>query len=195
VLGGQFRRGTGTELEAALWFCDLRGFTELSDRLPARAVVGVLDRYFESVATPIEEQGGEILKFIGDAILAVFPIGDEGPGPACHRALAAAEAVLARVEAASRTEAEPIALGIALHTGRVMYGNIGGLTRLDFTVIGASVNELCRVEAMCKSLGEPLLMTAAFAAALGDVELRSLGHHALKGVAKPQEILTQARRA
>ena len=193
VFDGEFRRGTGTEIDAALWFCDMRGFTAMSDRLPARAVVGVLDRYFEHVATPIEEHGGEILKFIGDATLAVFPIGGPGAADACRRALAAARAVLARIDGWGSSEAGRIELGVALHTGRVFYGNIGGRERLDFTVIGASVNEVCRVEAMCKTLGEPLLMTAAFAGALGApgaADVVSLGEHALKGVAQPQEILT-----
>lgn len=194
VLEGQFRRGTGTELDAALWFCDMRGFTEMSDRLPARAVVSVLDRYFEHVATPIEEHGGEVLKFIGDATLAVFPIGEAGAADACRRALASAIEVLARIGSWSSSEAGPIQLGIALHTGRVLYGNIGGHARLDFTVIGAAVNEVCRVEAMCKSLGEPLLLTSSFARQLGDADVVSLGHHALKGVARPQEILTTRRR-
>jgi adenylate cyclase len=191
VIDGEFRRGTGTEIDAALWFCDMRGFTAMSDRLPARAVVGVLDRYFELVATAIEEQGGEILKFIGDATLAVFPIGEAGAGDACRRAVTAASAVLSRMTAWSSSDAAPIELGIALHTGRVFYGNIGGRDRLDFTVIGASVNEVCRVEAMCKTLGKPLLMTSAFVAALGDArDVVSLGNHALKGVAQSQEILT-----
>jgi len=191
VIDGEFRRGTGTEIDAALWFCDMRGFTAMSDRLPARAVVGVLDRYFEHVATPIEEHGGEILKFIGDATLAVFPIGEASADDACRRALAAAQAVLTRINTWSSSEAGPIQLGIALHTGRVFYGNIGGRERLDFTVIGASVNEVCRVEAMCKTLGEPLLMTSAFVAALGtSSDIVSLGSHALKGVAQSQEILT-----
>jgi adenylate cyclase len=194
VIDGEFRRGTGTEIDAALWFCDMRGFTAMSDRMPARAVVGVLDRYFEHVATPIEEHGGEILKFIGDATLAVFPIGEATADDACRRALAAAQAVLARIDAWSSSEAGEIRLGIALHTGRVFYGNIGGRDRLDFTVIGGSVNEVCRVEAMCKTLGEPLLMTSAFVTALGDAkDVVSLGDHALKGVAQSQEILTVRR--
>lgn len=201
VVDGEFRRGTGAEIDAALWFCDMRGFTAMSDRLPARAVVGVLDRYFEHVATPIAAHGGEILKFIGDATLAVFPIGPHGAADACRRALAAALAVLARIDGWSPSEAGKIELGIALHTGRVFYGNIGGRERLDFTVIGASVNEVCRVEAMCKTIGEPLLMTAAFAGALGasdasdaSDDVLSLGAHVLKGVALPQEILTTRRR-
>lgn len=193
VVDGEFRRGTGAEIDAALWFCDMRGFTAMSDRMPARAVVGVLDRYFEHVATPIEEHGGEILKFIGDAALAVFPIGEARADDACRRALLAAREVLARIDRWSSGEAGPVRLGVALHTGRVFYGNIGGRERLDFTVIGASVNEVCRVEAMCKTLDEPLLMTSAFVAALGESEVRSeivsLGSHALKGVAQAQEIL------
>jgi len=194
VLAGEFRRGTGSELHAALWFCDMRGFTALSDRLQARAVVGILDRYFEHVAAPIEERGGEVLKFIGDATLAVFPIDEGGAAAACRSALEAARAVLARIRAWSCDEAGPIEIGVALHAGRVLYGNIGGRERLDFTVIGPSVNEVCRVESMCKVLGEPLLMTAAFAAALGEPDVVSLGKFELKGVAQPQEILTTRRR-
>ena len=194
VLAGEFRRGTGSELHAALWFCDMRGFTALSDRLPARAVVGILDRYFEHVAAPIEERGGEVLKFIGDATLAVFPIGAAGAAAACRRALDAAFAVLARIATWPCAEAGPIEIGVALHAGHVLYGNIGGRERLDFTVIGASVNEVCRVESMCKVLGEPLLMTAAFAAALGDPDVVSLGSFELKGVAQAQEILTTRKR-
>ncbi len=193
VLDGEFRRGTGTELDAALWFCDMRGFTSLSDRLSARAVVGVLDQYFEHAAAAIDEHGGEILKFIGDAILAVFPIGDAGLREPCRRALAAARSVLTRLETWSVRQPEPVELGVALHTGRVMYGNVGGRGRLDFTVIGAAVNEVCRVEAMCKSLGEPLLMTSAFARALDASDVVSLGLHPLRGVAQPQEILTTRR--
>jgi adenylate cyclase len=193
VLAGEFRRGTGSELDAALWFCDMRGFTALSDRLSARAVVGLLDQYFEHLATPIEEHGGEILKFIGDAILAVFPIGEAGVAVACRGALAAAEGALARIQTWSAGAPERVAVGIALHLGRVMYGNVGGRTRLDFTVIGASVNEVCRVESMCKTLGQPLLLTAAFAGALGDPDIESLGHHSLRGVAQPQELFTRRR--
>jgi adenylate cyclase len=189
VLDGAFRRGTGADLDCALWFCDMRGFTALSDRVPARDVVRILDRYFEHVATPIDRHGGEILKFIGDAALAVFPIDTDPRGP-CRRALAAAEEVLAAIEGWSADLPEPVALGVALHVGRVHYGNIGGRARLDFTVIGASVNEVCRVESLCKELGSPLLLTSGFAAALGRDDVVSRGRHALKGVSEPQEIFT-----
>lgn len=194
VIAGQFRRATGTEIDAALWFCDMRGFTELSDRLPARSVVSVLDRYFEHVATPIAERGGEILKFIGDAVLAVFPVGASDAEDACGRAFEAALDVLASIERWQPGEVDGIELGIALHRGRVFYGNIGGRERLDFTVIGGSVNEACRVEAMCKVLGEPVLMTESFARALPACDLVSLGSHALKGVAEPAVLYTTRRR-
>lgn len=193
VLQGEFRRGTGSEIDAALWFCDMRGFTSLGDCLPARDVVALLDRYFEHVAASIEDEGGEVLKFIGDAVLAVFPIGADGAQGACRRALGAGVSALDRVGAWARDvegAPQPVAIGVALHVGRVMYGNIGGRERLDFTVIGASVNELCRVESMCKPLGENLLMTADFVGALGEADVVSLGRHALKGVAEPKELFT-----
>lgn len=195
VLRGDFRRGTGRELDAALWFCDMRGFTSIGDRLPARSVVELLDGYFEAVAGPVEEEGGEILKLIGDAALAVFPIESVGASDACRRALAAGEAVLEGVDRWSSGVGEPIALGVALHVGRVMYGNVGGRARLDFTVIGASVNEVCRIEAMCKPLGQPLLFTAEVAAGLDRPDVVSLGEHPLKGVSRPRELFTVRRGA
>jgi len=187
VLAGSFLRGTGEAIEAAVWFCDMRGFTELADRRPAGEVVAILDRFFEAVAGPIPGHGGEVLKFVGDAVLAVFPVGTAGPADACRRALLAARAALAGVEALSGRDGLPdIGLGIALHVGEVMYGNIGARDRLDFTVIGAVVNEVCRVEPLCRTLG-PILLTEAFARhCTGAVESR--GVHALKGVASPREV-------
>jgi adenylate cyclase len=186
VLSGGFRRGSGQLLTAAIWYCDLRGFTSLSDRLPTREVVPLLDRYFETVAGPVVARGGEILKFIGDAVLAVFPTGPEGPRSACERALAAAEESL-RVVADLR----PLSIGVGLHLGEVMYGNIGARERLDFTVIGAAVNEVCRVESLCKELSVPLLMTGRFAEQLAHQGCVPLGLHALKGVAEPQPVFTR----
>jgi adenylate cyclase len=190
VLDGAFRRGGGEEIEAAIWFCDMRGFTSLSDRTPAREVVAVLDAYFEIVAAAVEEQGGEILKFIGDAMLAVFPVGAAGAEQSCRSALAAGLSALEAVRAWRERSRHEVELGIALHLGRVMYGNIGGRDRLDFTVIGASVNEVCRVESLCKDVGVPLLMTNEVAEALGREDVVSLGFHALKGVGERREILT-----
>lgn len=190
VLEGAFRRGEGEELDAAIWFCDMRGFTSLSDRTPARQVVAILDAYFELLAAAVEEQGGEILKFIGDAMLAVFPLGADGAVSGCRRSLAAGLSALESVRAWRERSGLDVELGIALHLGRVMYGNIGGRERLDFTVIGASVNEVCRVESLAKGLGVPLLMTAELAAAVGRDDVVSLGFHALKGVGGQREILT-----
>jgi adenylate cyclase len=186
VLSGGFRRGFGQLLNSAIWYCDLRGFTALSDRLPTTEVVPLLDRYFETVAGPVVARGGEILKFIGDAMLAVFAAGPEGPREACERALAAAEASLEAV-----APLRPLSIGIGLHVGEVMYGNIGASERLDFTVIGATVNEVCRVESLCKELSAPLLMTGRFAEQIGGRGCVPLGLHALKGVSEPQPVFTR----
>jgi adenylate cyclase len=188
VLGGAVTRGTGAPIDCAIFFCDMRGFTSLSDRRPAAEVVATLDHYFEAVAAPIHAHGGEILKFIGDAVLAIFPVrGDRAD--VCARALAAA------VDASAAVRALPdgVAIGVALHVGEVHFGNIGARERLDFTVIGAAVNEVCRVESLCKSIGRPVLVTSAFARALGaQTNLLSLGEHALKGVSAPQELFALA---
>jgi adenylate cyclase len=192
VLTGRFKRGSGEPIDAIIWMCDLRGFTALSDRRAAAEVVPILDRYFETVAAPVGQAGGEILKFIGDAMLAVFPVGEDGPAGPARRALAAAAKAIDDV---ATIGAE---IGVALHVGQVMYGNIGAHDRLDFTVIGAAVNEVCRVEGLCKPLGAPLLVTGALAAAAtaasdADEALVSLGAHQLEGVSEPREIFTLAR--
>jgi len=194
VMDGVVRRGQGQVIRAAIWYCDLRGFTAMSDRLPPDRVVETLDRYFEAVSYPVVALGGDILKFIGDAMLAIFPVDDAGPDEAARLALRAArEAVdaMALLNAA-RTDADepPLGIGVALHLGDVMYGNIGGRERLDFTVIGATVNEVCRVEPLCKPLGLPLLLTGTLAEHCADVV--SLGHHELRGVGEPQEVFTVA---
>lgn len=193
VLGGQFRRGTGSTLEAAIWFCDLRGFTQLSDASPPSDMVKILDDYFEAVAGPIEDAGGEILKFIGDAVLAVFPF-TRDKASVFGRAVSAAEKAFDHIAPLSaRRQGPPLQVGIALHCGEVHYGNIGGRSRLDFTVIGAAVNEACRIESLCKELACPLLISAQFAEHLSGVQLASLGEHRLKGVAQAREVLTLQR--
>ena len=195
VLDGAFKRGTGEVLRAVLWFCDLRGFTSLVDTRPLGEVIPLLDRYFETMAGPVEDAGGQILKFIGDAMLAVFLVDERGPEKPCEQALGAALAALARLAELERTEPgwPSLKTGVALHLGEVMYGNIGARTRLDFTVIGPAVNETARVEGLCKELGVPLLITDAFRAAAARDDLVSLGHHTLRGVAKPVELFTAAR--
>ncbi len=191
VLQGAFLRGSGQPIHAAVWFCDMRGFTSLADRLPPAEVVTILDRFFDSVAGPIAPHGGEVLKFIGDAVLAIFPVQADGAGAACERALAAAHAAVAGVRAQSLA-GHPVDLGIGLHVGEVMYGNIGAPNRLDFTVIGAVVNEVCRVESLCRTLASPILMTSAFAALCDHSRVESRGVRSLKGVAAPQEIFAPA---
>ena len=194
VLGGQIRRGDGVTIAAALWFCDLRDFTGLSDELPGDAVIGLLNDYFACMAGPVQARGGEVLKFIGDAMLAIFPIRDDlDRDRACHTALAAAIAALEGLDAlnAERVTQQkpPLRVGLGLHTGSVMYGNIGAPNRLDFTVIGPAVNLVTRIESLCKPLGRRLLASARFASPCGS-QLVGIGRHTLKGIAEPQQIFT-----
>lgn len=195
VVAGGFRRGTGELIDAAIWFCDLRDFTALSDDRTPDVVVHTLDEYFDQVAGVVMAAGGEVLKFIGDAILAIFPVIDD-PRAACRSALAAAEAALVALrnlnEARAARGDSALGLGIALHLGRVMYGNIGARDRLDFTVISSSVNEACRLEALCKPLGTPLTLSEAFVNAVDAPGIVELGHHALKGVRAPIRVFTLA---
>jgi adenylate cyclase len=201
VLAGTIKRGNVERINAALWTSDMRDFTGLSTVLPMTAVIELLDDYFEAMARPIEAQGGEILKFIGDAILAVFPIDEKhggDVGEACRASMTAARAALARAaEVSAEREAagkQPFRCGIALHVGDVMYGNIGAAGRLDFTVIGPAVNLVSRIEALNTRLALPLVFSADYAARWGGAA-RSLGRHDLKGFATPQEVFTLAREA
>lgn len=195
VLSGAFKRGTGEVLEAVLWYCDMRGFTSLVDTRPMAEVIPLLNRYFEVMAGAVEDAGGEVLKFIGDAMLAVFHVDERGPGEPCRRALDAATVAIDALDGLSgeKSGTPAIRSGIALHVGQVMYGNIGARARLDFTVIGPAVNETARVESLCKELGAPLLVTDAFRRASGAPALVSLGEHTLRGVASPVELHTLAR--
>jgi adenylate cyclase len=198
VLAGTIQRGNVERINAVLWTCDLRDFTELSTRLPMEEVIDLLNAYFEAMARPIDANGGEILKFIGDAILAVFPI-SEGRGVqscgACAASMAAAREALAAAQslADERRAAgkAPFRCGIALHVGDVMYGNIGAAGRLDFTVIGPAVNLVSRIEGLSRGLDLPLVFSADFAARWGG-PARSLGRHSLKGLADLQEVFTPA---
>ena len=192
VLAGTIRRGEGETIAAAIWLCDLRDFTLLSETLPSEDVIKLLDDYFEIMAGPVGEHGGEVLKFIGDAMLAIFPIIDDlDRDRACRTALIAAEEALARLAAANelrRAKGErEIDLGLALHTGPVMYGNIGAPERLDFTVIGPAVNLTARIAGLCRPLGRQLLASARFASPCGS-QLVSLGYHPMRGLAQPQEV-------
>ena len=198
VASGSVHRGDGKVMRAALLSCDMRGFTRLTDRAPAGEVIALLDAYLDAVTLAVHGAGGEVLKFMGDGLLAIFAA-DEGTGlgtagrDACHRALDAAHAATAAIEV---IEPVPAAFGqgglrvcFALNYGDVVYGNIGSTERLDFTVIGPAVNEIARIESLCKVLERPLLASSAFAEALeAPGLLRSLGRHMLRGRLEPTEI-------
>lgn len=197
VLAGAVERGHGEQISAAIWFCDLRDFTVLTDQLPAEQLLRALDMYFECVAGPVSDSGGEILKFIGDAMLAIFPVGAAGPRDACMRACTAAVGALDRYKAdlAPRSRAElgvELGFGVSLHLGDVFYGNIGARDRLDFTVIGSAVNHAARVQGQCSAVGVPILMTQPFVDHVARDDLRPLGARPLKGVATPPELYTLA---
>ena len=185
VLAGEFQRGKGELIDAAIWFSDMRDFTALSDRATPAVVIAKLDRYFDAVASAISAGGGEVLKFIGDAVLAIFPVGGDARS-ACRRALDAAVAALAAIDRLG----DDISIGVALHRGQVMYGNIGAKDRLDFTVISSAVNEASRLEGLCKRLATPLALSEAFVGAAGLENVLDLGSHELKGVSAPLHVFT-----
>jgi adenylate cyclase len=192
VLAGSIRRGDGETIAAAIWLVDLRDFTATSEVLPGPDLIQLLNEYFELMSGPVEDHGGEILKFIGDAMLAIFPIADDlDRDRACRTALASAKQALARLDETNAARIargdRPMELGLALHTGPVMYGNIGAPERLDFTVIGPAVNLTARIAGLCRPLGRRLLTSARFASPCGS-ELVSLGFHPLRGLSQPQEV-------
>jgi adenylate cyclase len=168
ILGGQIRRGHADTMDAAIWLSDLRGFTALSDRLPAETVVDILNGYFDCQVSAIRTHGGEVLKFMGDGLLAVFPI-DEYVGDiqqVCSSVLEAARESRASVEAMHYPigkAVERFRFGVALHVGRILYGNIGGGNRLDFTCIGPAVNLAARLEKIAGRLSRTIVASAGFA--------------------------------
>jgi adenylate cyclase len=190
VLEGQIKRGTGETIRAVIWLCDLRGFTGLSETLSRDTLIDLLNAYFGPMCDAVTGHGGEVLKFIGDAMLAIFPIGAD-PAKTCAAALVAAEqagAALAGENQRRYAASLPrIDYGLALHICDVMYGNIGSDTRLDFTVIGPAVNLTARIESLCRQLGRQLLLSSAFVST-GGIDAQSLGSFSLKGVGVDQEI-------
>lgn len=193
VLDGLVRHGDGEHIECVVWFSDLRESTALSQSMGREAYLAYLNAYFNCVAGAILDKGGEVLRFIGDAALAIFPIAGGDAGAACRQALAAARLAGERVAADTdlHRERPPIRYGIGLHLGEVTYGNIGVPQRLEFTVIGSAANAAARVESMCKTLGRNLVLSSAFAAACPE-RLVSLGRHRLKDVEGEQELFTLA---
>jgi len=194
VLQGQIDRGITDQIEAALWFSDLRSYTRIADTAAPGEIIPLLNDYSDAVISTIYHQGGDVLKLIGDGVLAIFT-GDNRQR-VCESAMAAAVAARQSVGELNRTRAAenlPVTdMYLALHVGTVFYGNIGSKERLDFTVIGPAVNEVSRIAAMCRSVDQPLLVSAAFADAVGDLRshLVSVGRFALRGVAQPQELYT-----
>jgi adenylate cyclase len=191
VLDGLIRRGDGENIPAVIWWCDLRGSTGLAERLPRQDYLRLLNDFFEASAGSVLRHGGEVLKFIGDAVMAIFPTGDAPDAPA--RALAAVHEALDRVAEATARRAEAgepsIQVALALHHGEVTYGNVGVPGRLDFTVTGPAVNEVARLEGLSKQLGHPVVASAAFAGLMPE-EMVSLGRHALRGVSAEHEVFT-----
>ena len=188
VLSGAIHRGDGEKIDAALWYSDLRHSSTLADHDTAEGFLAVLNRYFEMTAGAITQHGGEVVSFIGDAVLGFFRNGS--PAESCAAALAAAEEARSRLAAhLPHAGAPPLAFGIGLHFGQVIYGNVGIPDRLQFTLVGAPVNEVARLEGLTKTLACPLLASAPFAAALPRA-WRSLGQHSLRGIDRPTEVFT-----
>lgn len=189
ILKGNIHRGETTTLSAAIWLSDLRGFTMFSEMLPPGELIGLLNATFGAQVPAIERHGGEVLKFMGDSLLAIFPA-DAGAAAACTEALAAAEEAYDAC-AALETIDTPTRIGIGLHVGQVSYGNIGGETRLDFTCIGPAVNLASRLQGLAANQGWPMALSETFAKAVTRTT-RALGSFPLKGLAEPVEVFAPA---
>ncbi|MCB8840226.1 adenylate/guanylate cyclase domain-containing protein [Aurantimonas sp. VKM B-3413] len=187
VMAGHVRRGEFEALDAGLLLCDLRGFTELSNRLPGQSMLELLNAYFDRVVPAITEAGGEVIKFMGDAALAFFSTGD-----AASSCIAALGGALKALEGVSDISVDGVTLraGVALHYGKVGYGNIGSGRRLDFTVIGRDVNLVSRIQSVCSASGIPLLMSERFATLIAPTRVVAIGCHVLPGFVDPVELYT-----
>jgi adenylate cyclase len=192
VQAGALRRGTGETIRAALFCADLRGFTALSEATEPTAMIATLDAWFDRVAGAVHAFGGEVLKFIGDGVLAIFPVSG-APAEACEaalRAVGAARAGMAHLDATRQAQGlAPLPFGAALHLGEILWGNIGAADRLDFTAIGPAVNLVSRLEGLCRPLGRSVLISGAVAAET-TTPLVSLGEHVLRGIAAPCAVFT-----
>jgi adenylate cyclase len=186
------RRGTGETIRAALLYADLRDFTALSEVTEPTVMITALDAWFDRVAGAVHAFGGEVLKFIGDGVLAMFPV-TGAPAEACEaalRAVSAARAGMAHLDAAPQAQGlPPLSFGAALHLGEILWGNIGAADRLDFTAIGPAVNLVSRLEGLCRPLGRSVLISGAVAAAI-TTPLVPLGEHVLRGIAAPCTVFT-----
>lgn len=192
VQAGAPRRGTGETIRAVLLAADLRDFTAMSEATPPAAMIAALDAWFDRVAGAVHAFGGEVLKFIGDGVLAIFPVAGR-PAEACEaalRAVGAARAGMAHLDAARRAQGlPPLPFGAALHLGEILWGNIGAADRLDFTAIGPAVNLVSRLEGLCRPLGRSVLISGAVASETAG-PLVPLGEHPLRGIAAPCAVFT-----
>ena len=194
VLSGRIARGVADRIEAVLWFSDLRNYTRISDTSPPEQIIPLLNDYADAVVSAIHEHSGDVLKLIGDGVLAIFPAG--GRDEACASALEAARLARGAVAALNQDRSgqglPTTDMYLGLHFGEVFYGNIGSKERLDFTVVGPAVNEVSRIAAMCRSVDQPVLLSEAFITPI--VEDRrpfvSVGRYTLRGVGRPQELFT-----
>ena len=189
ILSGTIRRGEVSRIRSAILFADMRSYTRISSDLEPECAVELLNTFFDCLVPPIESEGGEVLKYLGDGLLAIFRDRGDDTGQSAKAALSAAVNGLGALDEANRTGRFPVLVeaGIALHHGEAAYGNVGSGARLDFTVIGPDVNLASRIAQMNKVLGEPVLMSQAFAEHLwGDPEM--IGHHALDGFLEPVPI-------
>jgi adenylate cyclase len=194
VLRGHIERGIAEKISAVLWFSDLQGFTRITETAPPEQIIPLLNDYADALVTAIDGQGGEVLKFIGDGILAIFDAAVAADACACALD-AAADAHRGVAVLNQRREAAGLPVTrfyLGLHVGEVFYGNVGSVDRLDFTVVGPSVNETSRIAAMCRSLDQDVLLSSGFAEAAGARRRRlvSVGRYALRGVQRPQELYT-----
>ena len=194
VLQGRIARGVADRIKTVLWFSDLRNYTRISDSAPPETIIPFLNDYADAIVSAIHEHSGDVLKLIGDGVLAIFPAEDRAR--ACAAALDAVQDARESVEAVNerrRAQGLPTTeMYLGLHLGVVFYGNIGSKERLDFTVVGPAVNEVARIAALCRSVDQPILMSSTFAASVAEDRRRlaSVGRFALRGVGEPQELYT-----
>jgi adenylate cyclase len=191
ILAGEVKRGDGQTIEAVIWMSDLRGFTRASDSLPRDTVIALLNDYFDTMGKIVTDAGGEILKFMGDGMLAVFPVPEPGQraaiaATAARAAASVADAMMVLNRNRVSADKPAVRFGLALHIGEVMFGNIGASNRLDFTVIGPAVNYAARLEQLCAHIDKPIVLSAAIAALLPETQTVPLGKHALKDIDQPQ---------
>jgi adenylate cyclase len=198
VLTGSIKRGDGETIHAVIWYNDLRDSTHLTESMPATEYLALLNSYFECTAGAVLAHQGEVLRFIGDAVLAIFPIRPDGMSEreACEKACAAATDAEARIDAINaerKAKGQPVVdFGLGLHVGDVMYGNIGVPERLEFSVIGPAANEVARLEDLSKELGRRIVVSGVFAKALA-LSWQSLGRHDMRGVGEPIEVFAPPR--